>query len=176
METTTPANHLDWAQLQAHHREALSGKLAGMWEQPDDTSAFQTLSIDGQQALLLIVDRLEERHLWQAVRTISNVWGRDGVGFEFTAWPMLHSSLSRRSDFTQLFANHRNTDGGFVEKGRAMSVMHFLYQEGIPRKWFFHFDLYSPLNSVAGAWRHLRHEVFSEVKPNWQMISGGLKS
>lgn len=176
METTTPVSLLSWAALPADCRESLRGKLAGMWGHPEDAEAFNTLPVTSQQGLLLIAARLEERDLWQAIRQISNVWGEGGVGFEFTAWPMLHSLLSRRNDFTRMFANHRNTDGGFVEKDRARSVMHFLYTEGTPRKWSLHFDLYNPLHSPAGAWRHLRHEVFSEVKPDWQMIREGLRS
>jgi len=176
VETTTPVSLLRWADLPADLRESLNGKLAGMWGHPNDAAAFDSLSVPGQQALLLIISRLVKRDLWQAVRQISNVWGEGGVGFEFTAWPMLHSLLSQRNDFTRLFANHGNTDGGFVEKDRAASVMHFLYLEGTPPKWSLHFDLYSPLHSPLGAWRHLRHEVFSAAKPDWQMIRDGLRS
>ena len=176
MEILTSVSRLSWRDLPADLRESLHGKLAGLWEHPDDASAFNSLSVPAQQALLLIVSRLVKRDLWQAVRQISNVWGEGGVGFEFTTWPMLHSLLSRRNDFTRLFANHHNTDGGFVEKDRATSVMHFLYVEGAPRKWSLHFDLHNPLHSPAGAWRHIRHEVLSKVKPDWQLISEGLKS
>jgi len=176
VETTTPVSRLSWKELPAEVRALLSDRLAGMWDHPDDSSAFDSLSIAAQQALLLIVARLEERGIWQAIRRISNVWGEGGVGFEFTAWPMLHSMLSRRNDFTRWFANHQDTDGGFVEKHRPTSVMHFLYTDATPRRWSLHFDLYSPLHSPAGAWRHLRHEVFSEMKPDWQMIREGLRS
>ena len=172
--STTSVNHLRWEELSSEDREALTGKLAGMWEQPSDREAFEVLSVAGQQALLLILTRLSAKDLWQFVKQISNVWGEGGVGFEFTAWPMIKSTLSRRKDFTRLFANHRNTDGGFTEKGRARSVMHFLYVDGTPQKWFVHFDLYNPLHSPAGAWWHFRHEVLSEAKPDWQMIREGL--
>lgn len=171
---TSAVNHLRWQDLSGEHREALTGKLAGMWKKPDDREAFEALSVAGQQALLLILSRLSAKDLWQLVTKISNVWGEGGVGFEFTAWPMIKSTLSRRKDFTRLFANHRNADGGFSEKGQAKSVMHFLYVDGIPRQWFFHFDLYNPRHSPVGAWRHFRHEVFSKAKPDWRMIQQGL--
>ncbi len=176
METTKSVSPLVWADLTTAQHEALSGKLVGMWDHSNDASAFNSLSVAGQQALLLIVARLEAKSLWQAIRQISNVWGEGGVGFDFTAWPILHSLLSRRNDFTQLFANHRDTDGGFVEKDRAMSVMHFLYQNGASRKWSLHFDLHSPLNSPTGAWRHFRYEVLGQAQPDWQMIKKGLGS
>lgn len=172
--TTTPANPLRWKDLSGEYREALSGKLTGLFEKPDDESAFDSLSVPAQQALLLILGRFIEKDLWKFVINISNVWGKGGVGFSFTAWPMISSTLSRRKDFTQLFANHRNTDGGFYETGRARSVMHFLYRNGNPREWFVHFDLYNPLHSPAGAWRHFRYEVLSETKPDWCMIQQGL--
>lgn len=175
-EKTSTVSHLSWSDLPYDRREALTGKLAGMWEQAGDAEAFNVLTIAGQQALLLILDRFRAKDLWQLVRQISNVWGEGGVGFDFTAWPLIHSTLSRRSDFTRLFANHRNTNGGFVERDRTMSVMHFLYVEGTPRKWSLHFDLYNPLHSPTGAWRHLRHDVFSKVKPDWRIIQQGLKA
>jgi len=176
VETARPVSHLRWHDLSADYREALSGKLAGLWESSGDEAAFELLSVPAQQALLLILDRLKTKGLWQIVKRISNVWGEGGVGFEFTAWPILHSTLSRRGDFQRRFANHRNNDGGFYEKGRARSVMHFLYVEGNPRKWSLHFDLYNPLHSPVTAWRHYRHEVVSQVKPDWQVIQQGLKA
>jgi hypothetical protein len=174
VETTTPVNHLRWQDLAGEDREALKGKLTGLFEMPDDESAFDSLSVAAQQALLLILGRLVAKDLWKFVINVSNVWGEGGVGFSFTAWPMIKSTLSRRQDFTERFANHRNTDGGFYEKGRSRAVMHFLYQDGNPPQWFFHFDLYNPLHSPVGAWRHFRYEVFSKAKPDWRMIQQGL--
>jgi hypothetical protein len=52
--------------------------------------------------------------------------------------------------------------------------MHFLFIEGTDRQWSFHFDLYNPLHSPLMAWKHLRHEVLSNVKPDWQTIKQGL--
>ena len=174
LETTSTVSQLRWSDLSDDYREGLTGKLAGMWGHPSDEEAFNALLIHAQQALLLILARMQAKGLWQLVQQISNVWGEGGVGCEFTAWPLIHSTLSGRSDFTRLFANHSNTDGGFVEKDRTMSVMHFLYVDGTPRKWSLHFDLYNPLHSPAGAWRHLRHEVIGKVKPDWQNIQAGL--
>lgn len=176
VETTTAVSQLRWHQLSADCREDLRGKLVGLWESVDDEVAFESLSVPAQQALLLILDRLKAESLWQMIKRISNVWGEGGVGFEFTAWPVLHSTLSRRRDFQRRFANHRDTDGGFFERGRARSVMHFLYVEGNPRRWSLHFDLYNPLHSPVTAWRHYRHEVVSKVKPDWQVIQQGLKA
>lgn len=176
VEKTSPVEHLRWRDLSAEYREALTGKLAGMWGGPADEEVFDSLSVAAQQALLLIVSRLRAKDIWQHVIQISNVWGEGGVGFEFTASPGFKSVLSQRRDFSRLFANHRNTDGGFSEKGRAKSAMHFLYVNGSPPKWSFHFDLFSPLHSPAGAWRHFRYEVFSEAKPDWGMIQQGLEA
>jgi hypothetical protein len=49
--------------------------------------------------------------------------------------------------------------------------LHFLYQEGTPRTWYVHFDLYSPVHSVGSALKHLRHEFIGKVTPDWRMIS-----
>jgi len=174
VELPSSVNLLRWRDLSRSHREALTGKLAGLWGAPGDEDAFDSLSVDGQQALFLFLSRFGAKDLWQVVRKISNLWGTGGVGFEFTAWPKIESTLSRRNDFTRLLARHLDTDGGFYEKGRARSVMHFLYINGTPRQWSFHFDLYNPLHSPLSAWKHVRHEVFSKVKPDWRMIQQGL--
>ena len=176
LRTTAPVSPLRWQDLSGEDREALSGRLAGMWEQPSDEEAFEALSVAAQQALFLILSRLRAKDLWSLVIRISNVWGEGGVGFEFTAWPMVKSTLSRRKDFTTLFANHRDTNGGFYEKGRAGSVLHFLYVDGTPRKWSLHFDLYNPIHSPVCTWLHLRHEVLSKVKPDWRMVQQGLQA
>jgi hypothetical protein len=174
IEKASPVKQLRWQDISGDQREALSGKLTGLWGAAADEAAFDGLQVDGQQALFLILFRLGAKDLWQAVKKVSSVWGEGGVGFAFTAWPMIESTLSRRRDFTRLFANHRNSDGGFYEKGRPRSVMHFLYRDGTPREWSLHFDLYSPLHSPVSAWKHVRHEVFSKVKPDWRMIQQGL--
>ncbi len=94
----------------------------------------------------------------------------------FSAWPLIESTLSRRKDFTRLFANHKDTSGGFYEKGRAEAVLHFLYQEGKPRRWHVHFDLYSPVHSVASAAKHLRYEFLGKLCPDWKKIEQCLKA
>jgi hypothetical protein len=88
---------------------------------------------------------------------------------------MIESVLARRSDFTRKFAKHRNTRGGFYEKGQARAVLHFIFQEGNPRRWYVHFDLYSPVFSLNSLTRHLRFEVMGKLKPDWQMIRECLK-
>jgi hypothetical protein len=92
----------------------------------------------------------------------------------FFAWPMIRSALERSRDFTKLFANHKDTTGGFYEKGRATSVLHFLYIDGDPAQWFVHFDLHSPVHSPASAFKHFRHEFIGKVTPDWRMIEKNL--
>jgi len=55
-------------------------------------------------------------------------------------------------------------------------VLHFLYQEGEPRTWYVHFDLYSPVHSPGSALKHLRHEFLGKVTPNWEMIAKHLNN
>jgi hypothetical protein len=73
-------------------------------------------------------------------------------------------------------ANHKDTTGGFYEKGRADAVLHFLYVDGSPRKWYVHFDLYSPVHSPLSALRHLRYEFLGKLTPDWRMIQKCLKA
>lgn len=166
---------LSWCELPPDVRQALTGKLVSLWDAPGDEYAFDSLSIDKQQALILILRRLDASALWHTVKKIDNVYGDGGVGIGFTAWPFIESTLSRRGDFTRLFANHKDTNGGFYQKGRAQAVLHFLYQEGDPRKWYVHFDLYSPVHSLLSAVRHFRHEVLGKLKPDWRIIRQHLK-
>ena len=156
-------------------RELLTGKLAGLWDAPTDAAAFDSWSPDKQQAMLLILKRLVAKDLWHLVRKVENVYGEGGVGIQFAAWPMIESALSRRRDFTRRFANHKDTSGGFYERRRRDAVLHFLYQEGDPRTWYVHFDLYSPVHSPASAMKHLRHEFMGKVRPDWRMIAKCLK-
>jgi hypothetical protein len=166
---------LFWKDLPAEFREALTGKLVGLWGAATDEAAFDACAVDKQQALLILVARLREKDLWQVVRKIDNVYGEGGVGISFLAWPFIESTLKARKDFTRLLANHRDTTGGFYERGRADAVLHFLYVEGEPRKWYVHFDLYSPVHSPVSALRHLRHEFLGKRTPDWSMISKILK-
>ena len=169
-------SQLSWSDLSAEARELLSGKLVGLWEAPSDAAAFESWSVDKQQALVLLLRRMRQKGLWHLVKQVTNVYGEGGVGLQFIAWPMIESTLERRKDFTRLFANHKDTNGGFYEKQRGRVVLHFLFQEGEPRTWYVHFDLYSPVHSPRSALQHLRHEFLGKVRPDWRMIAKCLKS
>jgi hypothetical protein len=162
---------LNWSDLSSELRELLSGKLAGLWQAPSDEAAFESWPVDKQQALILLLRRLHEKNLWRLIKQVTNIYGEGGVGLQFIAWPMIESTLERRKDFTRLFANHKDTSGGFYEKERDRAVLHFLYQEGDPRTWYVHFDLYSPVHSPRSALMHLRHEFLGRVRPDWRMIA-----
>ena len=162
---------LTWADLPLNKRELLQGKLAGLWGAPTDAAAFDSWTIDKQQAMLLLLDRMHAKDLWHVVKRVTNVYGEGGVGLQFEAWPMIESTLMRRRDFTRLMANHKDTTGGFYERRRGAAILHFLFQEGEPRTWYVHFDLYSPVHSPGSALRHLRHEFLGRVRPDWQMIA-----
>ncbi|SRR6266487_5679315 len=167
---------LRWGDLSPDEREALSGKLIGLWGATDDERAFNSLSVDKQQTLLLIMRRMRAHELWHVLRKIENVYGEGGVGIGFSAWPLIESTLMRRQNFTRLFANHKDTSGGFYEKGRAEAVLHFLYQEGPPRRWYVHFDLFSPVHSLASAVKHIRYEFLGKLRPDWRVIEQYLKA
>jgi len=169
------AELLFWKNLSPQVRESLTGKLVRLWGATSDAAAFDSLTIDKQQALLLLLNRISAKGLWTAVQQVENVYGEGGVGLGFKAWPIIQSTLSRRSDFTQLFARHSDTSGGFYEKGRPQAVLHFMFQEGNPRCWYVHFDLHSPVHSLASLSRHIRFEVLGKVKPDWRMIRDCLK-
>jgi hypothetical protein len=165
-----------WAELSDATKELLTGRLTGLWGAPNDAEAFDSWSLDKKQALLLLLNRMEAKGLWHLVKRVTNVYGEGGVGLQFEAWPMIESTLSRRDDFTTRFANHSDTSGGFYEKQRGEAILHFLFQEGEPRTWYVHFDLYSPVHSAASMWRHLRHEMIGKVKPDWRTIAESLNT
>ncbi|HAF15245.1 MAG TPA: hypothetical protein DHU55_01700 [Blastocatellia bacterium] len=169
-EPTSDVGTLRWETISDELREALTGKLAGLWGAEGDDEVFNALSGDKQQALILVVSRLRAKGLWHLIKSISNVYGEGGVGIQFNAWPIMESLLLRRKDFTRRFANHKNTSGGFYEKGRGDAVLHFLYVEETPRTWYVHFDLYSPVHSTGSAFNHLRHEFCGKIRPDWRMI------
>ena len=162
---------LTWAELSEDTRELLRGKLIGLWGASSDAEAFDSWPIDKKQGMLLLLKRMHSKGLWRFVKKVTNVYGEGGVGLRFLAWPMIESTLSRRSDFTRVFANHRDTTGGFYERQRPHAILHFLYQEGDPRQWYVHFDLYSPVHSPATAFRHLYHESMRNLRPDWRMIA-----
>lgn len=165
-----------WADLPPKTKELLTGKLAGLWDAPTDEAAFNSWPLDKKQALLLLLNRMYAKRLWHLVKQVTNVYGEGGVGLEFVAWPMIESTLSRRRDFTRRFANHKDTTGGFYEKDRGDAVLHFLFQEGDPRTWWVHFDLYSPVHSPGSALKHLRYEFLGNVRPDWREIAKRLKA
>jgi hypothetical protein len=174
-DSAKTSDTLRWSDLPSETRELLVGRLVGIWGAPTDQAAFDSWPIDKQQALIILAHRLADKNLWHVVKQVTNVYGEGGVGIQFLAWPVIESTLKRRSDFTRRFANHKDTTGGFYEKRRGDAVLHFLFQEGDPRQWYVHFDLYSPVHSIASAVRHLRHEFIGGVKPDWRLISKHLK-
>lgn len=174
MTETEPAS-LTWANLPYATRELLTGKLAGLWGAATDGAAFDSWTVDKKQGMLLLLHRLQSKGLWHLVKKVTNVYGEGGVGLQFEAWPMIESTLKRRRDFTRLFANHKDTTGGFYERQRGDAVLHFLFQEGEPRTWYVHFDLYSPVHSPGSMWNHFRHEFVGKVTPDWRMIARRLK-
>ena len=161
---------LSWKDLSYEVREALAGKLIGLYGALSDLEAFEALTEDKQQALLLLLGRMRALGLWHLVRRVQNVYGMHGVGLSFIAWPMIESTLSNRKGFTRRFAKHKDCTGGFYEKGRPRAILHFLYQEGDPRKWYVHFDLYSVVYSPRSAASHVRHEVWRKFRPDWETI------
>jgi hypothetical protein len=170
------ATPLLWQQLSDNTREALAGKLSGLWGAASDEAAFDNCAVDKQQTLLIMISRLQVKNLWQVIRKIVNVYGEGGVGLEFSAWPFVKSTLRRRKDFGRFLANHKDTTGGFYEKGRADAVLHFLYLAGKPEKWYVHFDLYSPVYSPVSALKHLRYEFVGKLTPDWRMIQRHLNA
>jgi hypothetical protein len=174
VETAAQVQQLVWSELAPDLGDAFKGKLTGLWDAGTDEAAFNALSIEKQQALLLLLARLQEKEVWHFVRNITNVYGEGGVGIEFTSWPQLEATLARHKDFTRRWANHRDTSGGFYEKSRKSAVLHFLYVNGTPRRWYVHFDLYSPVHSAASAFKHVRHEFIRKTTPDWRMIKKAL--
>lgn len=175
-DSAADVSPLLWKDLSEDSREALTGKLSGLWGAATDEDAFNACAVDKQQTLLLLASRLRAKSLWHVIRKIDNAYGEGGVGIGFSAWPMVESTLRARKDFTRFLANHKDTTGGFYEKGRADAVLHFLYVEGAPRKWYVHFDLYSPVHSPVSAFRHLRYEFIGKLTPDWRMIQGRLNA
>jgi len=165
-----PEQLLKWSDLSVEGRALLDGRLVGMWGATSDAGAFESWTVDKQQALVLLLTRMRDKGLWSLVKRVTNVCGEGGVGLQFEAWPMIESTLERRKDFTRRFANHKDTTGGFYEKNRDTAVLHFLYQDGEPRVWYVHFDLFSPVHSPKSAMKHLRHEFLGKLTPDWRMI------
>jgi hypothetical protein len=163
-----------WRNLTEATRLTLARKLEGLYERDRDEAAFDFLAEDKQQALLILMRRLQRLDLWDAVRRIENVYGIGGVGMSFKAWPVLLAQLRGRGDFTTWFARHSDNTGGFLERGRTRASLHFLYIDGDVRSWAVHFDLYNPWASPLNAWRHLLHEKIRGETPGWKAISEAL--
>lgn len=167
---------LTWGKLHAHTREALGGKLNGLFGWPRTDEVFDSLAANRQQALLLLLRRLQERRLWDWVRLISNVYGTGGVGIEFAAWPGLRANLVKRRDFTSRLAGHRNNEGGFRERRNdGGPVLHLVMVKMAERSWAVHFDFYDPLSSVGDLWRHVYRESWRRELPSWHQIGGPIK-
>lgn len=168
------ARVLKWNELSADTRHQLSGRLKGLYERETDEAAFEALELDKQQALFILLRRFRELKLWRTVKRVENVYGVGGVGMNFAVWPLIKSTLQRRRDFTTWFARHRDTAGGWIERGVGRASLHILYVEGAERRWAAHFDLYNPWASPVNAWRHLLHEKFRHYTPDWRAISTSL--
>lgn len=167
---------LRWHQLPPFERAALRGKLAGLYGATHDARGFDQLTLNRQQALLLILTRLRQLSLWdELVHTVDNVYGMSGVGMSFLAWPRVRATLSARTDFTRRFARHRDTAAGFYELRRPRAVLHFLQTDVRLPRWAVHFDLDSPVASPASAFRHLRCEVFGGNAPSCEMVAAALR-
>jgi hypothetical protein len=167
---------LKWRELSAEIRAALDRRLEGFYGGTHDATVFESLTLDKQQALLILARRLRELKLWEAVRRITNLWGTGGVGMHFLAWPFLESTLKRRGNFSTWFATHRDTTLGFIERGTGRRAsLHLLYADGgESRGWEAHFDLYNPWASPLNAWRHLAHEKIRRETPDWRIIGASL--
>lgn len=171
VEIDSQTGPMAWADLDEATRAKLDKKLNGLYGSGDTPAAFESIPLDKQQALLLLMRRLAALNLWDAVRLIDNVYGEGGVGMYFTAWPYLWSTLQRRKDFTRRFARHRDNTGGFLEKSRLHATLHFLYLDKGERHWHVHFDLYGPWGSPLTTARHLLREKFLGQYPDWRAIS-----
>jgi hypothetical protein len=44
----------------------------------------------------------------------------------------------------------------------------------VPRRWYVHFDIYSPVHSALSAFKHVRHEFIRKTTPDWRMIKKAL--
>jgi hypothetical protein len=167
---------LRWLKLSHDVRDLLlARKLKGLYGAERDEDAFDNLDIDKQQALLLLAHRLNDLGLWDSVRRVENVYGMGGVGMNFRAWPGLLSGLQTRKDFTTLFAAHRDTAEGFIERARARVSLHFLCQDKEERRWAVHFDLYNPWSSPANALRHLLYEKIRGTTPDWRAVRAAFR-
>jgi hypothetical protein len=173
--TETQTRTLAWDELSPSARDALAGKLAGLYGAESDPSAFDALAVDKQQSLLIFVARLGQLKLWSEIARVTNVYGEGGVGIEFESARGFSKRLRRGAKFTTRFAAHRGTAEGFCEKDRSAAALHFLRARPRSRQWSAHFDLYAPLASPLSALRHLWYEKLRGRTPRWQEIASALE-
>jgi hypothetical protein len=159
--------HHSWNSLSKEERWLLNGRLVGLYGHGNDEAAFDSLSIDKQQALLLLMGRFDQLGLWGRVKVVENVYGEGGVGFAFKASNDLRTCIQLNPNFTSRFATHRNSEAGFLERGRCSAALHLLYARSDRERWEAHFDLYSPVGSVSSAIMHLFKEKLAGKTPNW---------
>ena len=171
MKSVDDAPLLTWPHLHEDTRVALSGKLNGLfgWSRTDEV--FDSLAVNRQQALLLLLRRFQELQIWEAVRQITNVYGEGGVGIEFIAWPFLRVTLERRRGFTSLLAGHRNNEGGFRERKKSAGpALHLVMMEQAVNDWAAHFDLYDPCRRSGTLAPPLSRRLAPVVR--WHQIGG----
>jgi hypothetical protein len=161
-----------WAELSEEERDRYPGKLSGIYGHEGDEAAYNTLTIDKQEALKLISERLIRADLWQYVGRIVNVYGVGGVGMYFSPIGDLAAELDRRRAFTRWFARHHDNSGGFLEKRRKQASLHFLYIDppDSEREWHVHLDLYGGWGSVITAVQHLYWERWKKYRPDWRIM------
>ena len=164
-----------WAELPAETRAQLVGRLAGLYGHASDESAYDSLTEDKRQALLIFVGRFGRFGLWHGVERVTNVWGEGGVGIDFVAREGFEASLSAHPRFTPRFAGHgAATAGGFYETRRARAALHFLKMRAAPVRWAAHFDAHGPLGNPLSLARHIWHEVVRGRTPGWRLIRATL--
>jgi hypothetical protein len=167
---------LRWEQLSPARRQALAGKIEGLYGQTDAPEAFNRLETDKQQALLLLLKRFHQLDLWPHVRSIGNVFGVGGVGMNFTAWPSFLEALRWHPEFTRRLAKRRSSDGGFREKRVRQCGLHILYTDKeTERNWDAHFDRYNPIFSPVNTARHIWNEVLNSRAPDWREVKEYLR-
>jgi len=168
------AAKLRWDDVPETLRDALAHKLEGLYGHADAASAFDSLTADKQQALLLFAARLSDLNLWREVERVENVYGVGGVGMSFRARPGLGGALARHVQFTSRFASHADCAEGFLETGRSRAALHFLRMKGDARLWSIHFDLHAPAASPLSALRHIWREKVRGERPDWEAIKSAL--
>ena len=166
-----------WENLTQAKQHSLLGKIEGLYNHTIAPAAFNSLSLDKQQALLLLLQQFSTLHIWQHVRKIENVYGEGGVGMNFIAWPSFLETLHWHKEFSRRMAKRPGNDGGFRERRARFGGLHILYKgKGESRNWDAHFDMFNPLFSPANAARHVWNEVINSRSPNWLMVRDWLKT